>query len=214
MLSYIRVVLRVAAVAEVRRMKCAVLSVAVVILFAHGALADTIIDTYPDWDGSVTDRWFRIAQSFTTPADNVLSDWKFALDPPVGQNTVSFEVFAWDDNVGPVGNALFSAVAAWPANGGDVLVENINLPLVTGELYGAVVDLLGYSGPSVHFQFNQNSYSDGDASWYRGGWRFLNSGWNTKFRATFVPEPTSLLSLGLGVILLMRRRGKRADKSE
>ena len=187
-------------------MKRSVLAVAVGILLARGALADTIIDTYPDWEGRSSFLWLKIAQSFTTPADNVLSDWKFALEPPGGQNSVSFEVFAWDNNVGPLGDALFSTVAAWPANGGDVLVENINLPLATGELYAAVVDLLGYDGRSVHWQTNQRSYSDGDASWFRGNWQFLNSGWNTKFRATFVPEPASLLSLVLGAVVLMRRR--------
>jgi hypothetical protein len=172
------------------------------------ASANTAINTYPDWDGSVTNGWVAIAQSFIAPSDNVLDNWMFALDPPGGQNSVAFDIYAWSDLIGPVGSSLYSSVEAWPAGGGDVLVDNIGLSLTPGNLYAAVVDLQGYSGLSVHFQFNQLSYTGGDASWLDGGanWQFLNSGWNTKFRAEFVPEPSTLLVLTLGAAGLLPRR--------
>ena len=174
------------------------------------ASADIVINTYPDWDGNVTNGWVAIAQSFIAPSDNVLDNWKFALAPlPGGQHSVAFDIYAWSDLTGPVGSSLYSSVEAWPAGGGDVLVDNIALSLTPGNLYAGVVDLQGYSGPSVHYQFNQFSYTGGDASWLDGGteWHFLNSGWNTKFRAEFVPEPSTLLILTLGAAgLLIRRR--------
>ncbi|MCG3127322.1 MAG: hypothetical protein CHACPFDD_02180 [Phycisphaerae bacterium] len=186
-----------------RHLVCAGLSIA----FVAAAAANTIIDTYPDWDGNVTNGWLKIAQTVTVPADNVLDNWKFALNPPGGQNTILFEIYEWDNSVGPIGPVLYSSIEAWPAAGGDVLVDNINLPLTTGNLYGAIVDLQGYAGQSVHFQVNQFSYTGGDASWFDGAtWNFLNSGWNTKFRAEFTPEPATLLTLSVAALALLRRR--------
>jgi len=161
--------------------------------------ADFIIDTYPDWDGHVTELWEKVAQSFTVPTgDNVLDNYMFALDPPGGQHTITFGIFKWSDFSGPVGDALYSVQKNWPDVGGDVKVDNIGLALPEGALYAAIVDLEGYNGPSVHYQRNQDSYSDGDASWFRySTWYYLDSGWNTKFRARFIPTPGALAALGL-----------------
>jgi hypothetical protein len=191
-------------------MKKGLLVVGVSSALACTSSANIVVNTYPDWDGSVTNGWVAIAQSFTAPSDNVLDNWMFALAPlPGGQNSVTFNIYAWSDLTGPVGSSLYSSVEAWPAGGGDVLVDNIALSLTPGNLYAAVVHLQGYSGLSVQFQFNQFSYTDGDASWLDGGtdWHFLNSGWNTKFRAEFVPEPSTPLILTFGAAgLLIRRR--------
>ena len=183
-------------------------------IVAIGSLAapcfGELIDTYPDWDGSTTNFWHKIAQSFTVGSDNVLNNYMFALEPPGGQDTITFEIFEWDNSSGPVGDALYSVQEAWPEGGGDVLVDNIGLQLATGDLFAAIVDLRGYTGRSVHWQENQDSYSNGDASWFgKGRWRWLDSGWNTKFRAELVPEPGTLAMLGVGLAGVLIRRHRR-----
>ena len=110
---------------------------------------------------------------------------------------------------------MFSRQVNWPTLGGDVLVDNINLTLTPGSRYAAVIDLEGYRGNSVNFQFNQNSFDQGNASWFGGvnpSWVYLDSIYNTEFRAEFytVPEPANLLGLGLvGTALLRYARQRR-----
>jgi hypothetical protein len=168
-----------------------------------------VIDTYPDWDGSVTLSYGRVAQSFLAPGDNTLASWKFTLAPSGGPTNVLFQIVSWNPNSGPGGATLFSRTVSWPALGGDVPVDNINLTLTPGSRYAAVIDFGGYRGQSVLFEYNQNSYDAGNASWFGGinpGWVYLNSTYNTEFRAEFlaVPEPGSLLALGLANIALVR----------
>jgi hypothetical protein len=175
------------------------------VAIAQMASATTVIDTYPDWDGNVTNGWLGVAQSFTTPTDNVLVSWTFAIDP--GQSNVNCSVYAWDNTVGTMGGSLYSTNIDCSA-GGDYTF-NPNLALTAGGLYAVVYDFNGNAGASIHFQVNQNSYAGGDASWFDGsGWQYLDSGWNTTFKAKFdaVPEPATLLLFGLGAIALRRKR--------
>ncbi len=175
---------------------------------AHGSLT---IDTYPYWDGNITRGWNAAAQSFTAPADEPLNSWQFTLAPRSGGGTVNFSIYDWTAS-GPVGTALFSQNESWPVAGGNVLVSGINLALVPGKLYGAEIDLLGYSGSSVNFMYNQTGYSGGNGFWdeYSGSWYNL-AGTNLEFSAVFgssssVPEPSTLivwsllgtLAIGLG----------------
>lgn len=162
----------------------------------------TVIDTYPDWDGNITNGWQYVAQSFTAPSDNVLLNWTFGTN---SQPNLGFSIFAWDPNSGPTSGALFQTTVN-AGGGGDFTVSNINLALTTGNVYAVVyeTDL----NQSIHFQTNNTSYTGGCASWNNGTWNFLNSGWNTQFRAEFgtVPEPGTLAALALGALILVRRR--------
>lgn len=186
-----------------------------VVLLATPALATTVIDTYPSWDGNVTVGWLATAQTFTAPADNVLLNYKFAVAPRSGNGNVNFSIYNWGG--GPVGVPLYSAVLPWTTVGGDVLVSGINLALTTGNLYGADIDLLGYSGASVHFTGN-NPYGGGGGWWWDGSswFNYTFDGLDHKFRAEFegrpvVPEPATLLLLGssLAGLAAWRRKSKR-----
>src|SRR3974377_478568 len=163
-------------------------------LCARATGIGTVIDTYPDWDGNVTLGYVKVAQSFLAPADNVLASWKFTLAPAAGATNVLFEIGPWVTGSGPGGAPLFTRTVSWPALGGDVLVDNINLTLTPASRYAALVDLNGYRGLSINFKFNQKSYSQGSGSWFGGvapSWVYLDSTYNTTFRAEFVavPEP-------------------------
>lgn len=174
----------------------------------------TVINTYPDWDGSVTESFLKVAQSFLAPADSTLASWQFTLAPNAQPTNVLFEIVPWNPSSGPSGAPLFSRAVSWPAPGGNVLVDNIDLALTPGSRYAAVVDLQSYRGKSVDFQFNQNSYQLGNASWFGGlnpNWVYLDSTYNTAFRAEFyaVPEPAHLLGLGLAGAALLRQPRRR-----
>jgi hypothetical protein len=178
----------------------------------------TVINTYPDWDGTVTESYFKVAQSFLAPADNTLKSWQFALAPVAAPTNVVLQIVPWNSSSGPTSAPLFSRQVSWAAAGGDILVDNINLTLTPGSRYAAVVDLRGYGGFSVDFQYNQNSYNQGNAAWFAGNnptWVYLNSTYNTEFRAEFytVPEPANLLGLGLaGIAVLRHARRTRSSR--
>ena len=149
-------------------------------LYAHASA--TVLNTYSDWDGNVTQSYFKVAQSFLAPADSTLASWQFTLAPAAGATNVLFEIIRWESNSGPASAPLFSRQVSWPALGGNVLVDNINLTLTPTTRYAAVIDLEGYGGKSVYFQYNQNSYGQGNASWFAGfnpAWEYLNSTYNT-----------------------------------
>jgi hypothetical protein len=168
-----------------------------------------LINTYPDWDGNVTLSYSRVAQSFLAPTDNLLESWQFTLAPNAAPTNLLFQIVPWNPNSGPSGAPLFTRFVNWPAQGGDILVDNINLTLTPGARYAAVIDFDGYRGQSAFFEYNQNSYSDGNASWFGGinpTWVYLNSTYNTEFRAEFfaVPEPANLLALALAATAMLR----------
>ena len=184
-------------------------------LCAHTSAA--IINTYPDWDGNVTLSYSKVAQSFLAPADNLLASWQFSVAPNAAPTNVLFQIVPWNPLSGPSGAALFTRNLSWPAQGGDVLVDNINLALTPGSRYAAVIDFNGYRGLSVFFEHNQNSYDHGNASWFGGinpAWVYLNSTYNTEFRAEFlVPEPANLLVVVLATTALLRFLVRRKLKS-
>ena len=100
------------------------------------------------------------------------------------------------------------------------MVSGINLPLTTGVLYGAVIDLEGDTLDGAAFNANQNSYNQG-AMWLINSsnpttWvSYVSAQYNLAFDATFTngtttatPEPGAfyLFAGGLGALLFFRRR--------
>ena len=138
---------------------------------------------------SATRGWVGTAQTITTPANNVLADYRFQLAPREGaENRVRFSVYAWDG--GPVGDALYTTLVDWPVGGGVVDITGINVSLTPGTQYGMTIDLLSYSGDSVYFNCNQDGYNpdNTDSGWWvmtaEGAWvNFPN--YNHRFRAVY-----------------------------
>ena len=175
------------------------------------AAACSSIDTRPYWDNNITNGWFAQAQTFEAPsADcNVLSDWTFALAGRTSPGAVTFSIYEWGPS-GPIGNPLFTTNIAWGTSDATYNVPNINVVLTPGTLYGADIDLQGYSEKSVYFNGNQTGYQ------YDGWWYMPSTGWNDipfnqYFAADFTPEPGSILLFGtslLGAAGVLRRRMK------
>ena len=176
--------------------------------FAPGQV---IFDTYPFWDGNITSGYVATAETFIVPTGNgVLDSFKFALAARAGGGSVSFEVYHWD-TAGPVGPAVYTQVVSWPDVGGDIILTNLNVVLTPGQNYGAVMNLLGYSGQSVHWMNSTANYAQGNGWWNTDGsaWQSL-TGLNLKFTAQFVPVPEppvlGLLAAGLPALVTLTRR--------
>jgi hypothetical protein len=181
---------------------------AVMLLIASSAAsAGTItIETYSGSGYLPTPNgWEAALQTFETPAGfHILDEYQFTLAARDSDGTVAFGIYAVDA-AGPTGPALYDNTAAWGTTDTDVIFSNINLSLVAGTKYAAVVDFLGYDGPSLFFV--DDSYSDGIGMWFDlGAWYGYPENDNA-FRAVFkddaqsVPDGGSALAmLGLGVI--------------
>jgi len=167
------------------KMTRVVAALAVISVCPTAARGQTIIDTFPDWTGSITSGWAATAQTITAPAvDNVLTDYRFELAPRPSDAPASFTVYAWGTS-GPILPPLYTTNFTWPAAGGVIDITGINATLTPGAVYGLSVDFLGYTGQSVHFNGNRTSYTGGNGWWTTdpsGAWVKF-SGLNHKFRA-------------------------------
>ena len=162
-----------------------IVALSILMVFAAGlpALAhNCTVDTFPFWDGNITKGWTQTAQIIQPPPScNKLVEYQFELAARDSPGEVQFSIYEWGPD-GPVGNALYTTTLPWDTSASIIVVSNINTVLERGKLYGAVVDLLGYSSQSVYFQENHDGYSRGSAAWYDGPW-VTYDGFNHRFRA-------------------------------
>jgi Thrombospondin type 3 repeat len=145
---------------------------------------------------SITRAYTATAQTITTPANNVLTDYRFELAPrtcegeecvPTG-GQAQFSVYQWGAT-GPTGSPLYTTTVDYPVSGGVVDITGINLLLTAGTQYGMTIDLLGYGGASVFFNCNRAGYAEGGNGWWTfnpvaGSWSSFPQ-FNHIFRAVY-----------------------------
>lgn len=173
------------------------------------AFAKEVINTFPNWDGQVTEGWNATAQSFTVPASPILQSYQFGIEPSNHGGDLDFTVHTWSIT-GPNEPALFTRTIPWPTQGDSLVVNNIDLELIPNNVYSVKIDFKGYTGKSVHFT-QLPAYSGGNAQWFIGRWNDFPE-LDHRFRATFVPEPSSMGLVAIGVsawalVRLTRKRG-------
>jgi hypothetical protein len=199
--------------------------IALALLFGTGlgtAYASSCnINTMPYWDGNITGGWTAQAQTFEAPSPScdVLTEYEFTLAGRSSPGQVQFNIFHWGSS-GPIGSAVYTTMLSWGTSASLFDLTGINLTLTPGQLYGAEVDLLGYSGQSIYFQVNETGYPGFDGWWYNpdfGGWNDF-PGLQDSFAANFsssggtTPEPGSILLFGSGILGLagvLRRKMSR-----
>ncbi len=182
-----------------------------ILLLAAVVSRAQVIDTYPFWDGNVTNGWTAIAQTFDAPG-STLTDYQFGIDGNSAGGTLNISLYNWVAGTGQTGAALYSTSVAWPSSTGDIVLSGINVAVTNGSHYGMIVELGGSNALSVHYMGNVTGSPTGYGYWSGDNgstWSGI-PGLSTKFRATFdpVPEPATFAVLGLGALALVCRRRK------
>jgi hypothetical protein len=182
-------------------------------LLALPAGASTILNTFPDGPAGYTDGFVLQAQTFTVPSDNVLFQFLWQEFNAVDGTQVQLEIYAWGAN-GPVGPALYTSPVLLRGNSTlSFEASSINLTLTTGNVYGAVIDGLGYDLESAAFNENRNSYTGGDMWLLQPNTTVWNefTADNLYFQAAFLagapvnssaPEPGAMMLVGVGLAAL------------
>lgn len=191
--------------------RCRVVSfgcaVGIGIALATPAAAEFVIDTYPYWDGNVTNGWERSAQTFSVPGPTKVVLDRFIFGFGGGPPEMVFSIVVWDVETGPVGEALFQEFL--PGFVGDITISDIGLVLEAGVMYAAITDYLGYDQQGTHAMAgNEGNPGGNGGAWYRdGAWTILPS-YQTQFRAEFVavPAPATAALLLLAAASSHRRR--------
>jgi hypothetical protein len=187
-------------------MKVVVLSSAM-LLAVSSVSADTIIDTIPLWDGNVSSGWDKVAQTLVVPpTDTRLASFEIGLQ---GTGNYNILVYEWDRSVEhTVGPQLFDSGPLAVPNSFTFVSNVINVHLTVGVEYAVIVDF--DSGGGVSFSVG-DGYLDGYANFTNdpvdAPWPFnQNSGYDTAFKAVFVPTPGMGALLGLAGLAASRRR--------
>jgi len=170
-------------------------------------------------------------QTFVAPADSYLLTYtsKFAYNSG-GTTPFTYRLYiaAWSDlDNDAVGTALFqsapiSSVASTVTGFQDVAV-NVNTQLVAGTkyvaFYSTTQESIQNQGSMKFAIADSNAYLGGDFGYSGSDYNTLfTDGWTTNYTpndtvftasfTTIVPEPAPMLGLGLGALVLLRRRRK------
>ena len=141
------------------------------------------VNTFPNWDGTITYGWSMTAQVIVPPPScNMLVEYQFEVAGRDTAGSIQFSIFEWSPSGGPIGPALYTTTLPWDTTTSVIVVSNINLRLNRLTHYGAVIDLLGYTNQSVYFQYNEDGYNRGIGFWSQGVW-YSYPGTNHRFRA-------------------------------
>ncbi len=157
------------------------------------------------------------AQRFNSDAINLLLT-SATLNLSSGGGTGNMFLSLYSDSANQPGTALANFYTGPSLGSGNILFSNLNqvlLPntnywLVLGETTGSTISL-GWgvtstlTGTGSGFQTFAGLTNDAGASWQT----FTDAPYQTQITATMVPEPSTLISLGLGAVLLLagvRRR--------
>ena len=217
--------------------------VALIVASAPPALAGPI-STVGSWDGSSSVSAMgepdtaTYGQTFTAPADNVLTSFTFYVNDDENPDFLDFAayVYAWD-GLKATGPALFtSGGMSTTDNGGaggfeTITVNTGGVTLVPGSLYVAFfsasnffdgiagtstwgyLDADGYAGGGFWFSNNGNNF----AALTTNNWEnFVGGGvddlaFSMEFSPSQVPEPATLTMLALGIaggVCRFRRRNR------
>jgi len=195
------------------------LAAAALALAASAAGANQTIDTSADWTGDQAFGWAATAQIFTVPSlDRVLQSWTFTA-PDASATSLVFSIRALDGAGLPTGATLFSQTKTGADVAGVQSYVGLNLSLLAGKQYAAVVEFNGPLGPDLNIV--------GDV--YSGGGSFWSSdvsdptGWvsvptvDHSFTAQFMPsspvpeaDGAAMLLAGGGALALFLRRRRAA----
>ncbi len=124
---------------------------------------------------------------------------------------ITFYVCSGDVQNGCGGPLFVTNIAG--SGPGEVTVSGLNIPTIAGDTYSVLMDLNGYGGPSV--MWGPGLYPGGVGEWGYGTSVSACCGdLDTGFIAVFgagnsVPEPTSLILLGSGLLGLARMLRKK-----
>ncbi len=176
-----------------------------------GTVNAAVIDTTASWANG---GWFGSGQSFTVDVnDTFFDDVTFSFDD--ASNGLTFD-FLLSDALN-AGSTLFST--SFSVNNGSGFID-IDTNLIAGSTVYALIDYNGYSGASAYFQYDV--YAGGNSIFGANGSNFGFSGFDHVFVANFtqatqaiqasqVPEPVSIVLLGLGFMAIFLSRKSKAD---
>jgi hypothetical protein len=211
-----------------------------VLLLAGSAHGNTIFDTTPAWNGASVVVPFRIdanatyGQTITSPMQDTeltsFTFWVFDYYPMEGDTPLKFGgyVMAWDGSKaeGPV---LYTSPMQSGAGWGPTkyTFDTGGIQLAPGGSYVLFVSLSQFSEQGLNgsgglgIPFNTDAYSGGmfvsspngtDFSALSTSDWYAVPSWDLAFQATFVPEPSilGLLAVGVTALLVRRRRNLAA----
>lgn len=171
------------------------------------ASAITVYDNFDQWDGSYVNWVYGVGQHFPVPLeDGILKSWRSEFFDMNGW-VLDFEIRDEADN-GYVGNnVLFSSQVTVPQGGGVVQIDDMNVALEPGKnYYGLWRFPTVWMGPSAHVT-GMGTVPGNVAVDIGGAWVMFGS-LDLKLTAVFVPEPATVIALGMGAAFFIRRRRK------